>query len=131
MEASDHAAVADALAPDVVLYSPIIGPTFRGREAVGALFVGVLENIEDLRYTDELEGAETHALRLSRQLRQAGGDSRGVSCPAVAAQHQGTDESQVESRVPQLRLQQFDMGAGRRRAKERGPGLGPAALLVP
>jgi SnoaL-like domain len=62
MEASDHAAVADALAPDVVLYSPIIGPTFRGREAVGALFVGVLENIEDLRYTDELEGAETHAL---------------------------------------------------------------------
>ena len=62
MEARDHAAVVDALAPDVVLRSPIIGRTFQGREAVGALFKGVLDNIEDLRYTDELEGARSHVL---------------------------------------------------------------------
>jgi SnoaL-like domain len=48
--------------PTWSFYSPIIGPTFRGREAVGALLAGVLENIEDLRYTDELDGAETQVL---------------------------------------------------------------------
>jgi hypothetical protein len=62
MEAGDHAGVVDALAPDVVLYSPIIGRTFHGRDAVGALFAGVIDNIEELEYTDELEGAEMHAL---------------------------------------------------------------------
>ena len=62
IEARDHTAMVDALAPEVVLHSPVSFKPFEGREAVAALFAVLLEVFEDFRYTDELEGPDVHGL---------------------------------------------------------------------
>jgi SnoaL-like domain len=56
VEAQDHAGMVEALAPDVVLHSPITFRPFEGRALVGTLFGVLLETFEDFRYTDELDG---------------------------------------------------------------------------
>jgi hypothetical protein len=62
VEARDHAAVVDALAPDVVFNSPVAFRPFEGRETVGEVLAAVLDTFEDFRYTDELAGPTAHAL---------------------------------------------------------------------
>jgi SnoaL-like domain len=62
VEARDHAAMVDLLAPDVILNSPVTFQPFEGREAVAALLAALLEILEDFRYTDELEGEAAHGL---------------------------------------------------------------------
>lgn len=57
--ARDIDAIAEALAPDVVLNSPIISTRFRGRAEVARLFDAVLETLEDFRYTDTIEAEST------------------------------------------------------------------------
>ena len=52
--AKDGDAIVAMLSPDVVLNSPIISTKFRGREEIGDLFRGILQVLEDLRYTDTL-----------------------------------------------------------------------------
>jgi hypothetical protein len=56
MEARDEAAVRAALAPDVVLNSPILDTPFRGRDEVGDLFGVVLEVIGPLTYLADIPG---------------------------------------------------------------------------
>jgi hypothetical protein len=58
VEARDLDAVSAALAPDVVLHSPVTFHPYTGREAVGALLSLIAETFEDLRYTDELHGPD-------------------------------------------------------------------------
>jgi hypothetical protein len=65
VEARDRAAMLDALAPDVVLHSPITFKPFEGREAVGVVLGVVFGVFEDFRYTDELAGvggSDVHGL---------------------------------------------------------------------
>ena len=62
VEARDHVGMVEALAPDVVLDSPITFKPFRGRETVSLLFGVLLATFEDFRYTDELAGDGVHAL---------------------------------------------------------------------
>jgi hypothetical protein len=62
VEARDRDAMLAALAPDVVLHSPITFKPFEGRDAVGLLFAVLLEVFEDFRYTDELTGEGLHGL---------------------------------------------------------------------
>ena len=57
--ARDTDAIAEMLAPDVVLSSPIISTRFRGRAEVAGLFGAVLEALEDFRYTDTIEAEST------------------------------------------------------------------------
>lgn len=57
MEAHDHDAVLSLLAPDVVLYSPVIGlGEFRGQKSVGDLYAAIIEGFKDYKYTAEMEG---------------------------------------------------------------------------
>jgi len=56
VEAQDRDAMVAALAPDVVLHSPITFRPFEGREAVSTLFGVLLRTFEDFHYTDELGG---------------------------------------------------------------------------
>jgi len=62
VEARDRAAMLDALAPDVMLYSPITFKPFEGRDAVSVLFTVLFEVFEDFRYTDELAGPGVQGL---------------------------------------------------------------------
>lgn len=55
----DTDAIAEMLAPDVVLNSPIISTQFRGRAEVADLFGAVLDTLEDFRYTDAIEAEST------------------------------------------------------------------------
>jgi hypothetical protein len=57
--ARDTDAIAEMLAPDVVLNSPIISTQFRGRAEVADLFGAVLEALEEFRYTDTIEAEFT------------------------------------------------------------------------
>lgn len=61
-EAGDHAGMVAAVAPGVVLHSPVSFKPFEGREAVSRLFAALLEIFEDFRYTDELVQGDTTAL---------------------------------------------------------------------
>ena len=62
VEAQDHDGMVAALAPDVVLHSPVTFRPFEGREAVSMLFGVLLRTFEDFRYTDELDGDGVKAL---------------------------------------------------------------------
>ena len=62
VEARDHTAMVEALAPDVVFHSPITFKPFEGREAVGGLLGVVMGTFEDFEYTDELDSEGVKAL---------------------------------------------------------------------
>jgi hypothetical protein len=55
-------AATDLLAEDIVFHSPVTFHPFIGRETVTELLRIVSETFEDFRYTDELQGGDTHAL---------------------------------------------------------------------
>ena len=61
MEAGDHAALVASLSPDVVLISPIFEKPFTGIDEASDLFAVLLETLEDLEYTIDLEG-DPHVL---------------------------------------------------------------------
>ncbi len=66
MEARDLEGVAEALAPDVVLHSPITSSfRFVGREEVTALLGIVRELLEDLDYFEDFGEDSTHLLGFS------------------------------------------------------------------
>jgi SnoaL-like domain len=69
IEARDLAAVVDAFAPDAVVHSPITGAlSFEGHEQIGAVFGVILDVFADIRYTDELRGADSALLIASAQV---------------------------------------------------------------
>jgi hypothetical protein len=56
MERGDFEAALDAFAPDAVLRSPLTGRfTFNGREQIGAVLRVVIDVLDDLHYTDQLD----------------------------------------------------------------------------
>ena len=55
VERGDRDAMVAALAPDVVLNSPVKHKPFEGREAVAALFGALVETFEGFHYTDEFD----------------------------------------------------------------------------
>jgi hypothetical protein len=63
MEARDLSAVMDTFAPDAILRSPFTSSlAFQGREQIHAIMQLILEVYEDLRYTDEIQGADSAVL---------------------------------------------------------------------
>jgi hypothetical protein len=62
VEAQDHAAMVETLAPGVSFHSPVTFNAFEGRDAVATVLGAVLQVFEDFRYTDELEGGGVLAL---------------------------------------------------------------------
>jgi hypothetical protein len=68
------------LAPDVVLYSPILTTPFRGREAAIELFGVLFEKLGALEITDELVDGDTHAFFWHVQVGSLSGpDTRGAA----------------------------------------------------
>jgi SnoaL-like protein len=62
IERRDLDGMVATLSDDVVLHSPVSFKPFEGREAVAQLFEILLRTFEDFRYTDDLPGAEVHAM---------------------------------------------------------------------
>jgi SnoaL-like protein len=61
-EARDHDALVAALAPDVVLWSPIFDVPFRGIDEASDLFAVVLEVFGPVTYTAEVPAGDRHIL---------------------------------------------------------------------
>src|SRR4051794_19400787 len=62
VEARDHAGMVAAMAPDVLLHSPVAFRPFDGQESVAGVFTALLDTFEDFEYTDELREGDTIAL---------------------------------------------------------------------
>jgi hypothetical protein len=63
VEARDHEGMVAAMAPDVLLHSPVAHRPFDGREAVSGLFTALLDTFEDFVYTDELADGDSVVLQ--------------------------------------------------------------------
>jgi hypothetical protein len=61
IQARDHRALLDTLAPDVVLHSAVTRTTFEGRETVGEVYAAVVDSFEEVVIVDELSAEDTHA----------------------------------------------------------------------
>ena len=62
VESWDMDAVRELLAEDIEFHSPVTFHPFVGRETVGDLLEIVGKTFENFRYTDELQGQDTHIL---------------------------------------------------------------------
>ena len=58
----DFEAMGEAVTPDVVLNSPILSKPFQGRAAVIELLEVVVDTLEDLRYTADLDDGDTRII---------------------------------------------------------------------
>src|SRR3989440_8926824 len=56
----DFDAMRQALAPDVLLNSPILSTPFEGREAVVELFRIIADTLEDIRFTVDVAEGDLH-----------------------------------------------------------------------
>src|SRR5215211_1955728 len=61
LEARDHAALVETLAPDVVLHSAVTMTPFEGRETVSDVYASVIESFEEVDVVDELSEGDTVA----------------------------------------------------------------------
>jgi hypothetical protein len=66
-EARDHDAIVDALAPDVVLRSPIFEVPFTGIDEASDLFAVLLEVLWPVTYLDEIPG-DPHILHFNAEI---------------------------------------------------------------
>ena len=62
VEQGDREAAIALLAEDVVFRSPAVFKPYEGRDTVAKILRAVFDVLEDLRYTDELEGPWIHGL---------------------------------------------------------------------
>jgi|SRR5215211_1876602 len=61
LQARDHPALVEMLAPDVVLHSAVTNAPFEGRETVGELYASVIASFEEVEVVDEFSNGSTHA----------------------------------------------------------------------
>ena len=122
-EARDHDALVEALAPDVVLRSPIFEVPFTGRDEVGDLFAVLLEELWPLTYLDEIPG-DPHILHFT-------GEIKGKTLEGVDLIHLDEEDRVQEITVffrPFPAIAAFLSQTGPKLARRRG-GAGRAAAL--
>jgi hypothetical protein len=62
VEARDLDGMIACLADDPIFNSPVAHKAFVGRESVAGALAAAFDTLTDFRYTDEIAGADTHAL---------------------------------------------------------------------
>lgn len=60
IQARDHAALVETLAPDVMLRSAVTRTTFDGRDTVAEVYASVIDAFEDVEVIDDLSSADTY-----------------------------------------------------------------------
>lgn len=122
----DLDAWADALAPDVELYSPIFNSPFRGREAAIELFEVLFRAAGTVEITDELSSGDTHAF-----FWRADFDGRPVE--GVDLIRHDRDGKITEIRVsirPLVGIAAFGVAVGPPLARKRGALRAPLLRLL-
>src|SRR3954469_5384175 len=66
--AGDREGMRRAMAPDVVLNSPILSTPFQGRETLMELFDVILETLEDIRYTAYVAEGDLHFMSFTARV---------------------------------------------------------------
>src|SRR5881396_2957195 len=61
IEAGDPAALAETLAPDVVLHSAVTLTAFEGRPTVEEVYASVIESFDEVEVVDEFSDGDTYA----------------------------------------------------------------------
>ena len=124
-ETRDADVLAAALAPDVVLHSPIISTPFEGRESVLELFEALLQTLEDVTYTDEVAGDESHVLVWRAMVGRV--PIEGIDILRFDDEGRITDFTVLVR--PQHGLSSFARALGPRLARRRGRGRALVARL--
>jgi hypothetical protein len=116
MEARDREAIAELLAPDVNLFSPLIGVPFRGRAPVAVLLELIAESFERWQTVEEFRSGDRHVIVTRARI---GG--RDVDLVEVLAhdEHGRIREFRVHGR-PMSAVAAFGAVIGPRLARRRG-----------
>jgi hypothetical protein len=122
-EARDHAAVVEALSPDVVLWSPIFEVPFTGFDEASDLFAVLLEALWLLTYLNEIPG-EPHVLHFTGEIK--GQQLEGVDL--LRFDEQGRVKEITVFFRPFPAVAAFLSDTGPKLAEKRG-GSGRAAFL--
>jgi hypothetical protein len=123
-EARDHAGIVEALAPDVVLRSPIFEVPFRGIEEAGALFEVLLEVLWPLEYIAEIPG-DPHVLYFRGEIK--GTEIEG--CDLLSFDDQGRVQEITVFLRPFPGIAAFLSAMGPKLGRKRG-GAGRAAATA-
>jgi SnoaL-like domain len=117
---------AKSLAPDVVLYSPIISTPFQGRDDAIELFGVLFNELGELQITDELSDGDVHAFFWRVQI----GAKRVEGTDLLRCNERGEiSEIRVMIRpLPDIAL--FAGAIGPALAAKRAPIRGPVARLM-
>jgi hypothetical protein len=123
VEARDQNAVLQALAPDVVLRSPIFEVPFTGIEEVGDLFAVLLEEVWPFTYLDEIPG-DPHVLHFTAEIR--GEELEGIDLLRLDDQGRAKEITVFFRPFPAVAA--FLSATGPKLARRRG-GAGRAGFL--
>jgi hypothetical protein len=123
MEARDHDAVIAALAPDVVLWSPIFDKPFTGIDEASDLFAVLIEVLTPLTYLDEIPG-DPHILHFRAEI--DGTELEGVDL--LRFDEQGRVKEITVMFRPFKGVAAFMSATGPKLGRRRG-GAGRAAVL--
>jgi hypothetical protein len=123
VEARDHDAVLRALAPDVVLRSPIFEVPFTGIEEVGDLFAVLLEELWPFTYLHEIPG-DPHVLHFTAEIK--GEQLEGIDLLHLDDQGRAKEITVFFRPFPAVAA--FLSGTGPKLARRRG-GAGRAGFL--
>lgn len=123
MESRDHDAVIAALAPDVVLNSPIFDKPFTGIDEASDLFAVLIEVLTPLEYLDEIPG-DPHILHFRAEIN--GTELEGVDF--LRFDDQGRVKEITVLFRPFVGVAAFMSATGPMLGRRRG-GAGRAAIL--
>jgi hypothetical protein len=123
MEARDHEAVVAALAPDVVLISPIFDKPFTGVDEASDLFSVLLDELHPIEYLDEIPG-DPHVLHFRAEV--GGTELEGVDLLRFDEEGRVREITVLFRPFPGVAA--FMKSTGPKLGRRRG-GAGRAALL--
>jgi hypothetical protein len=123
VEARDHEAVIAALAPDIVLRSPIFDRPFTGVDEVGDLFAVLLETLWPITYLDEIPG-DPHILHFTGEIK--GDELEGIDL--LHFDERGRVKEMTVFFRPFPGVAAFLSATGPKLGRRRG-GAGTAAIL--
>lgn len=130
MEARDLSAVLDTFAPDAILRSPLTSRlTFQGRAQIHALMEVILEVLDDLRYTDELQGADSAVLVASARV--GGTDVEMVDHLRFNESGKISELTVFFRPMPAIAVAMRVIGSGLGRRKSAGRGRAISVLTQP
>jgi hypothetical protein len=117
---------AQALAGDVVMYSPILTRPFRGREAAIELFGVLFDELGEIRITDELTDGETHAFFWNVQI-----GAKSIEGVDLLRRNERGEISEIRVLIrPLPDIAVFAGAIGPALAAKRAPIRGPVARLM-